>query len=96
VRSTHDPKEFLQVQARMTTYANQSVPTRPQLRRAERLLEERGDNRAKAQAERAEFLASINLSETETWDYELRTDQGSDHRIRPAAPDDRAARRHPR
>jgi virginiamycin B lyase len=73
VRSTHDPKEFLQVQARMTTYANQSVPTRPQLRRAERLLEERGDNRAKAQAERAEFLASINLSETETWDYELRT-----------------------
>jgi virginiamycin B lyase len=73
VRSTHDPREFLQVQARMTTYANQSVPTRPQLRRAERLLEERGDNRAKAQAERAEFLASINLSETETWDYELRT-----------------------
>jgi virginiamycin B lyase len=73
VRSTHDPKEFLQVQARMTTYANQSVPTRPQLRRAERLLEERGDNRARAQAERAEFLASINLSETETWDYELRT-----------------------
>jgi virginiamycin B lyase len=73
VRSTHDPREFLQVQARMTTYANQSVPTRPQLRRAERLLEERGDNRAKAQAERAEFLASINLSETETWDYKLRT-----------------------
>src|SRR5262249_10995977 len=68
VRSTHDPKEFMQVQARMTTYANQSVPTRPQLRRAERLLEERGDNRARAQQERAEFLASINLSETETWD----------------------------
>jgi streptogramin lyase len=73
VRSTHDPKEFLQVQQRMTTYANQSVPTRPQLRRAERLLEERGDNRSKAQADRAEFLASINLSETETWDYELKT-----------------------
>jgi streptogramin lyase len=73
VRSTHDPKEFMQVQARMTTYANQSVPTRPQLRRAERLLEERGDGRARAQAERAEFLASINLSETETWDYELTT-----------------------
>jgi virginiamycin B lyase len=73
VRSTHDPKEFMQVQQRMTTYANQSVPTRPQLRRAERLLEERGDNRTKAQTERAEFLASINLSETETWDYELKT-----------------------
>src|SRR5262249_58040832 len=43
VRSTHDPKEFMQVQARMGTYANQSVPTRPQKRKAERLLEERGD-----------------------------------------------------
>ncbi|MBO0750598.1 MAG: carboxypeptidase regulatory-like domain-containing protein [Bradyrhizobiaceae bacterium] len=72
VRSTHDPKEFMQVQARMTTYANQSVPTRPQLRRAERLLEERGDNRVRAQRERAEFLASINLSETETWSYDLK------------------------
>jgi streptogramin lyase len=73
VRSTHDPKEFIQVQQRMTTYANQSVPTRPQKRKAERLLEERGDNRNKAQEDRAEFLASINLSETETWDYELKT-----------------------
>jgi virginiamycin B lyase len=72
VRSSHDPKEFIQVQQRMTTYANQSVPTRPQKRKAERLLEERGDNRNKAQEDRAEFLASINLSETETWDYELK------------------------
>jgi virginiamycin B lyase len=72
VRSTHDPKEFIQVQQRMTTYANQSVPTRPQKRKAERLLEERGDNRNKAQEDRAEFLASINLSESETWDYELK------------------------
>src|SRR5215468_6891710 len=75
VRSTHDPKEFMQVQARMGTYANQSVPTRPQKRKAERLLEERGDARNRAQEERAEFLASINLSETETWAYELKTMQ---------------------
>ena len=73
VRSTHDPKEFVQVQARMATYANQSVPTRPQKRQAQRLLEERGDARNQAQEERAEFLASINLSETETWDYALKT-----------------------
>jgi virginiamycin B lyase len=73
VRSTHDPKEFVQVQQRMGTYANQSVPTRPQKRLAERLLEERGDSRLKAQEERADFLASINLSETSTWDYELKT-----------------------
>jgi len=75
VRSTHDPKEFVQVQARMATYANQSVPTRPQKRQAQRLLEERGDARNQAQEERAEFLASINLSETETWAYELKTMQ---------------------
>jgi hypothetical protein len=73
VRSTHDVNEFMQVQARMGTYANQSVPTRPQKRLAERLLEERGDARLKAQQERAEFLASINLSETVTWNYELKT-----------------------
>ena len=73
VRSTHTPAEFMQVQARMATYANQSVPTRPQKRRAERLLEERGDSRLKAQEDRAEFLSSINLSETETWDYPLKT-----------------------
>jgi virginiamycin B lyase len=72
VRSTHDVNEFMQVQQRMGTYANQSVPTRIQKRLAERLLEERGDSRLKAQQERAEFLASINLSETETWNYELK------------------------
>jgi len=73
VRSTHDASEFMQVQARMGTYANQSVPTRPQKRLAERLLEERGDGRTKAQEARAEYLASINLSETESWDYALKT-----------------------
>src|SRR5262249_38778148 len=62
VRSTHDPKEFMQVQARMGTYANQSVPTRPQKRQAERLLEERGDARNRAQEERAEFQNSARSS----------------------------------
>jgi len=73
VRSTHDPEEFVAVQKRMGTYANQSVPTRPQLRKAERLLEERGNTRNKAQQDRAEFLSSINLSEHTTWDYALKT-----------------------
>jgi streptogramin lyase len=72
VRSTHNVEEFVQVQQRMGTYANQSVPTRIQKRLAERLLEERGDSRSKAQQERAEFLASVNLSEAETWTYELK------------------------
>jgi len=73
VRSVHDADEFMQVQARMGTYANQSVPTRPQKRLAERLLEERGDGRTKAQEARSEYLASINLSETESWAYPLKT-----------------------
>ena len=73
VRSTHNAEEFVQVQKRMASYANQSVPTRPQKRLAERLLEERGDSRNKAQEERAEFLASINLSESDTWTYPLKT-----------------------
>jgi virginiamycin B lyase len=73
VRSVHDAGEFMQVQARMATYANQSVPTRPQKRLAERLLEERGDQRNTAQEERAKYLASINLGETGTWNYPLKT-----------------------
>ncbi len=73
VRSTHDVDEFVAVQKRMGTYANQSVPTRPQKRKAERLLEERGNTRNKAQQDRAEFLSSINLSEHTTWNYPLKT-----------------------
>ena len=73
VRSTHDADEFVAVQKRMGTYANQSVPTRPQLRKAERLLEERGNTRNKAQQDRAEFLSSVNLSESSTWSYPLKT-----------------------
>jgi streptogramin lyase len=73
VRSTHDVDEFIAVQKRMGTYANQSVPTRPQLRKAERLLEERGNTRNRAQQERAEFLSSVNLSESSTWSYPLKT-----------------------
>ena len=73
VRSEHDTSEFMQVLPRMGGYANQSVPVRPQKRVAERLLEERGDARQRAQEQRAEWLASINLSEGETWDYALKT-----------------------
>jgi virginiamycin B lyase len=72
VRSTHNPAEFVQVMQRMTTYANQSLPVRPQKRVAERLLEERGDNRSRAQEQRGEWLATINLNERDTWDYQLK------------------------
>lgn len=41
VRSTHDADEFVQTMKRMAGYANQSLPVRPQKRKAQRLLEER-------------------------------------------------------
>ena len=45
-RSTHDAEEFTKlVLPRMARYANQSMPSHPQKRLADRLLEERGDER---------------------------------------------------
>jgi virginiamycin B lyase len=74
VRSTHDANEFANdILPRMGGYANQSMPIHPQRRQAERLLEERGDQRKQAQQAMAKFLASINLSGGDTWSYELKT-----------------------
>ena len=73
VKSTHDADEFVQTMKRMATYANQSMPVRPQKRMAERLLEERGDQREALFRKRAEWLASINLSEGTTWEFPLKT-----------------------
>jgi virginiamycin B lyase len=74
VRSTHDADEFANlVLPRMAGYANQSMPIHPQRRQAERLLEERGDQRKQAQQATAKFLASINLSGSDTWAYPLKT-----------------------
>src|SRR5262245_1642371 len=45
-RSTHKPDDFINVTLpRMQGYVNQSIPAAPQLRRAERRMEERGDQR---------------------------------------------------
>src|SRR5215831_12426201 len=73
VKSTHDADEFVQTMKRMSGYANQSLPIRPQKRKAERLLEERGAERDALFRKRAEWLASINLSEGQTWEYPLKT-----------------------
>jgi streptogramin lyase len=73
VKSTHDTDEFVQTMKRMGSYANQSLPVRPQKRKAERLLEERGEERDALFKKRAEWLASINLSEGQTWEYPLQT-----------------------
>jgi virginiamycin B lyase len=74
VRSSYDATGFAQnILPRMGSYANQSTPLHPQKRLAQRLLEERGDQRQQAIQKQAEFLSTINLSEDATWTYELKT-----------------------
>jgi streptogramin lyase len=71
LRSKYSADEFLTViLPRMQSYVNQSIPAHPQLRRAERLIEERGDQRVQVYRGAAEYLASVNLSSHPTWDFE--------------------------
>jgi streptogramin lyase len=73
-RSQYDADTFMKVVLpRMQGYVNQSMPQAPQLRRAERLMEERGDQRVQVYRTTAEFLATVNRSSSATWKYELRT-----------------------
>src|SRR5579871_6150878 len=72
--SKYTADEFLtQILPRMQGYVNQSMPLHPQLRRAERLREERGDQRVQVYRATADYLASINLSSHPTWNFELKT-----------------------
>ncbi len=73
VRSPHDAAAFMQVVQRMGTYTNQSTPLHIQVRRAERLLEMRGEERQRARQALAEFLATVNLGGGSTWKYPLTT-----------------------
>src|SRR5438876_1729689 len=54
-------------------YVNQSIPQHPQLRKAERLMEERGDQRVQVYRSTADYLSTINLAESPKWGYELKT-----------------------
>src|ERR1700761_2096894 len=72
--SKYTADEFLtMILPRMQGYVNQSMPIHPQLRRAERLREERGDQRVQVYRGVAEYLASINLSSHPTWNFEFKT-----------------------
>jgi virginiamycin B lyase len=80
IRSAHDADEFVQVQQRMASYVNQSIPEAPQTRLAERLAnqqergEEGGQTRQQENLRRmAEFLSSIDLSKGPEWTYPLKT-----------------------
>jgi Carboxypeptidase regulatory-like domain len=73
-RSTHMPDDFINVTLpRMQGYVNQSIPAAPQLRRGERRMEERGDQRVQVYRGMADFLSSINLSAGSQWNYTLKT-----------------------
>jgi virginiamycin B lyase len=74
MRSKYDSNGFLtQILPRMQGYVQQSVPIHPQLRPAERLMEERGEDRIEIYRAVADYLSTINLSKTEQWKYELKT-----------------------
>ncbi len=73
VRSKYDTDGFLATVQRMSTYANQTTPLHPQKRLTTRNTELVGEDRIRVQRAQAEFLASINLSQTSSWDYALKT-----------------------
>ena len=78
VRSQHDAAEWIQVWRRMTEYAQGSTPARPQRRPSGGRGGSGGDMEPSlAQQNRlaktAEYAATINLSGSSKWPYELKT-----------------------
>src|SRR5262249_15541787 len=73
VRSQHNATEFVQVLQRMANYANQSTPLRPQLRLGARDTALLGEEQSRVQRTQAEWLSTINLSSSSTWDFPLKT-----------------------
>jgi virginiamycin B lyase len=72
-RSKYDSNAFLtQIMPRMQSYVNQSIPAHPQLRHAERLMEERDDQRVQVYRAAADFLSTINQSAGQ-WSYAFKT-----------------------
>jgi len=67
-KSTYNADEFIKVLQRMGSYAPGTTPYEPQKRKETRALMDPERLRP-----RAEFLASINLSESQTWEYPLKT-----------------------
>ena len=68
VRSSHDANEFTQVVTRMRGYGAVSQPIKPQ-----RMLDPARSGTPEQYRKSAEYLASINLSEVEKWEYPLKT-----------------------
>jgi streptogramin lyase len=73
MRSKYDADGFLaDILPRMQSYVQQSLPIHPQIRPAERLMEERGEDRILIYRAAAEYLSTINLSKTPQWKYALK------------------------
>ena len=74
VRSRYDSDTFMKtILPRMQGYVNQSIPQHPQLRKGERRMEERGDQRVQVYRSTAEYLATINIGEGQKFTYPLKT-----------------------
>jgi streptogramin lyase len=70
LRSNHNPDEFLQVFNRMTGYYPGSTPEHPQKLFGDfQRVRDRGGDIKKT----AEWLANANLSQKESWDWQLKT-----------------------
>jgi virginiamycin B lyase len=67
-RSTHNVDEWMQVVSRMMGYGAVSQPVKPQP-----MLDRSRAGDPEQYRKAAEFLASINLSSTDKWAYELKT-----------------------
>src|SRR5436305_12519604 len=72
MKTRYGADDFMQVLPRMQAYVNQSIPAAPQLRRAERLMEERGDQRVQVYRGLADYLSTINVSGDGRWSYPLK------------------------
>ena len=68
VRSTHDVNEWMQVISRMKGYGAVSQPIKPQP-----MLDPDRAGRPEDYRKMAEYLATINLSATDHWQYALKT-----------------------
>src|SRR5258708_3789175 len=68
VRSTHNSDEFTQVLARMAGYGAVSQPIKPQP-----MLDKERSGPPEQYRRMADYLATINLSTTDHWAYDLKT-----------------------
>jgi streptogramin lyase len=67
-RSTHDADEWTQVVTRMMGYGAVSQPIKPQ-----RMLDEERSGSPEQYRKFANYLATVNLSTTDHWQYQLKT-----------------------